>query len=307
MKNNIQTIESTNLSWINVAHQGQKETKWLENNIPGLNPLDIKDCLPPSQRPKLVKHHDHIFMILHFPFYNRQTKQIQSSEIDFFIFKNKLITVHANNLEPLSNLFHDYQKNGLPEPDSSTLLYKILHELFHYCYPILNHVSLDIEHVEDKIFEVHDKKLGIIREILMIKRNITNFRKTMQAHKSVLQKFVKQGSEMFPDPNFNERFNSLISHTKDIWDFAQNYRDAIDALQDTHESLATHRLNDIIKTLTIFSVIVFPLTLLAAIFGMNTMNSMPFINSDYDFWIIIGIMFVGTMTMFWFFKRKRWI
>jgi len=67
------------------------------------------------------------------------------------------------------------------------------------------------------------------------------------------------------------------------------------------------KINEIMKTLTIFSVIVFPLTLLAAIFGMNTMNAMPFANSQYDFWYIMGIMLMGAVIMFGFFKKKRWL
>ena len=80
----------------------------------------------------------------------------------------------------------------------------------------------------------------------------------------------------------------------------------IDAIQESNESTITFRLNDIMKTLTIFSVVVFPLTLLAAIFGMNTIEGMPFMG-NLGFWKVISIMGFGTIFMFMFFKKNKWI
>nr|MCU0680526.1 hypothetical protein [Planctomycetota bacterium] len=71
--------------------------------------------------------------------------------------------------------------------------------------------------------------------------------------------------------------------------------------------MINYNMNNIMKTLTIFSVIVFPLTLLAAVFGMNVVGGMPFINNEYGFWIIIGIMIMGSLFMLLFFERKKWL
>jgi len=309
----IKRITTENLSWINIDRPGKKETKWLENNFKDIHEFDLKDCLPPTQRPKVMDHGDYVFVILQFPVYNRKTREIQSSEVDLFIFRHTLITVHSGNLEPLNKLYQKYQSKPKGENnlsyhyDVSNLLYEILKDLLHYCFPMLNHISLDIDKIESTIFKVNDKNLTAIKEILLIKRNIVNFRKIMQAHKSVIQKLIQTSAKLFPSTHLQEYFNNLVNHTKDIWDFLEIYKDTINALHETHESLATRHLNDIIRTLTIFSVIVFPLTLLAAIFGMNTTNSMPFMNSKYNFWIIIGIMVLGTLVMFSYFKKKKWL
>ena len=99
----------------------------------------------------------------------------------------------------------------------------------------------------------------------------------------------------------------MIDKTKNIWDILNSQKEMIEALEDTNTSLVSFKLNDIMRTLTLFSVIVFPLTLLAAIFGMNTVNSMPFMDSPYGFWNIIGIMLLGSVFMFAFFKKKKWL
>ena len=89
--------------------------------------------------------------------------------------------------------------------------------------------------------------------------------------------------------------------------FLENYKDTINAVHETHESLMSHRQTEIMKTLTVISVIVFPLTLFAAIFGMNTMNAMPWLNSKYDFWYVIIFMILGASFMLLIFKKKRWL
>jgi magnesium transporter len=81
----------------------------------------------------------------------------------------------------------------------------------------------------------------------------------------------------------------------------------IDALHDTNTSLLTFKLNDIMRTLTVFSVIVLPLTLLAGIFGMNTVLGMPFTENRYGFWLIMGIMILSAAVMLAIFKKRKWL
>lgn len=307
--NTIKILEYDNLTWINITHPGEKELGFLASNFDFLD-IDLKDCLPPLQRPKLVERDGYLFMILQFPVYNRETKKIHATEVDLFILSDKLITIHSNELQPISDLFKTCQNRPemqarLFSGTSSRLLYEIMERLLHYCFPMLNHISWDIDKVENKIFTQFDRQT--ISEILSIKRNLVYFRKSMQAHKNVLKKLTEKTTKIESSNHPESYFNELIERTKEIWDLLENYQGAINALYETHESLANFRLSSIMKTLTIFSVIVFPLTLLAAIFGMNTLGGMPFIESPFGFWGVIAIMAAGTIMMFIYFKKKRWI
>ena len=292
--------------WVNIDKPGKKQINWLRDNF-NFDETDLKDCLPPNQRPKVVDYPTYIFMILQFPVYNPETGEINSSEINFFVSKDYLIVVHTDKLPTINELFNKEKKEKGKNGKMSTLLYLVLHDLLHYCFPMLNHISQDIDSIESYIFKFDKNNISTIREILRIKRNIVDFRKIMQAHKSIIQKLIRQSEEFLTTTKIEAYYTNLVSHTKDIWEFLENYKDTIDALHETHESLNSNRLNQIIKTLTVFSVIVFPLTLFAAIFGMNTMNSMPFIGSPYDFWYIVGIMFIAMLGMIFYFKHKKWL
>ncbi|MFH1610550.1 MAG: magnesium transporter CorA family protein [Patescibacteria group bacterium] len=292
--------------WINIDKQGKKQVNWLRDNFK-FDEVDLKDCLPPNQRPKVADYPNYVFMILQFPVYNQETGEVNASEIDFFISKDFLIVVHTEKLPTINQLFNKEKRQKHNSGNMSSVLYMVLHDLLHYCFPMLNHISQDIDSIESHIFKFDTKSVDTIREILRIKRNIVDFRKIMQAHKSIIQKLIRHSEEYLTTQKIEAYYSNLVSHTKDIWEFLENYKDTIDALHETHESLNSSRLNQIIKTLTIFSVIVFPLTLLAAIFGMNTMNSMPFVNSSHDFWYIVGIMLLGVTGMIFYFKHKKWL
>jgi magnesium transporter len=113
-------------------------------------------------------------------------------------------------------------------------------------------------------------------------------------------------SNFLPMDKIKFFYRRLIEHTKRIWETLENQKEMIEVLNSTNESLLNYKISDIMKTLTIFSVIVFPLTLLAAIFGMNAKN-MPFVEEPHGFWIIISIMVTASLFMLLFFEKKKWL
>lgn len=305
----IRVIKSKNLRWLNVTSPGSKEIAFLAEQFK-FDEIDLRDCPPPLQRPKLVKRPGYLFMILLFPVYNRKSRTVNAAEVDFFIGKDFLVTVHDDELETIGNFFHECQKfegvkNKYFTNNPGNLLYELLNRLILYCFPMLNHASLDIDNIEKSIFSGQQRQM--LSEILIIKRNIVNFRKAMQPHKNVIKKLIAEAPGFFPTDQLNIYFNNLVEYTKEIWDLLENYKDTIDALQQTNESLISFHLNDIMKTLTIFSVIVLPLSLLASIFGMNTTDGMPWLQDPWGFWKVLAIMIVGAIGMLAFFKKKRWL
>lgn len=304
---NVKTVNYKGLRWVSVVKPTNEEIEYLRKNFK-FHPLDLKDCLSPAQRPNLDKYPDYMFMILLFPVFNKKTREVVPSEVDFFIGQDYLITVHHNNLPPLVDLFdlcyvneqavEKYFRDGIEK-----LLYTILNSLFLYCYPMLDHISMDINQLEKRIFAGLEKKM--VKEILVIHGNITNFRKIMQTHKNVLKKLIDHRDDnKFHLNGLKIYFQELIEDTKDIWDTLQGFKEAIVTLQQTNESLISFRINDIIKTLTIISVLALPVTLVASIFGMNAKHT-PFIGQPNDFLILISICAAAGISMFLFFYRKK--
>jgi len=305
---NIKELKTKKILWINIDTATLDNLKYLKNEF-NFDMEDLNDCLPVLNRQKIHIREKYTFVVLQFPLFDRASGVIKPSEVDFFISKNFIISVHDGRLTPVADFFHLCQtdqviKSQLRGETAFHLFYKMVHKLYGYCYPILNHINLDIEKIDDDILKQPEE--ATVAEILNVKRNIANFQKIMQAHRRIWQKFTEV-AEQHANGNIVNSFNNLISHTKDIWDYLSNYKDTVNALHETQESMTSLKINEIMKTLTIFSVIVFPLTLLAAIFGMNTLGGMPFLRGENGFWYVIGIMVLGMIFMFGYFKKRRWL
>lgn len=303
----INEFKNKNLAWINVTRSARPQMNALQKKY-GLAKEDIVDVLPPIQRSKLVERPDYIFMILLFPFYDRAEGDIRTEEIDFFITRDRLITVNNEKIPVIKELFDGCKKNSATAAcagDMATLLYEILNGLLNYCFPMIRHLNLDLEEMERKLFKEYEKK-STVDMTVRIKTNIFDFQRIMQSHEYVITKLTDVAPRFFPTKKLENNFIHLAEYAREINLSLQSFKDTANALHDANNTLVEYRVNEIAKLLSVFAVIIFPLTLLSAIFGMNTANT-PLVGSAYDFWKIIGIMAGGAATMLGFFKWKKWI
>jgi len=304
-------IKSKKLSWLNIIDASEKEIAYLKKKFK-FNQLDLNDSYSHkhAQRPKLIIRPNYIFIILLFPVFNRSTREIKTAEIDIFVTKDHLITLHYNQLKPFRNFFKSVKESKKERElylnqSTSMLLYELLDNLYVSIFPMIDHISVNINNVEKNIFEYQPRET--VQEVLIIKRNIIHLRRIMQVHKNVLKKIAHSRTPFFNKSGQSTIFfNDLISYTKNIWDLLENHRQTIIALEDTNNALLTFRTNDIMRTLTIFSVIIFPLTLIATLFAIDA-KYLPILGSYMDFWKIIGILAVVAVIMLGYFKKKKFI
>lgn len=304
----LKEIKTVGYSWTHVTHPTEMEIKQLQRKF-GFHELDLKDVLPPIQRPKLVARDSHLFMILLYPLYNRATRKIHPVEVDLFIGKDFLVTSISEGFYPLTDLFNRAEKNtsqtlgGLTAPVN--LLCEILKRLEHYCLPMSIHISNDIDQVENNVFKKMDKA-ETIDEILRIKINIVNFKKSMNRHARVLQHLGAKMNKLFPDLPA-DLLNSLVEDTEDMWEMLENHQETINAIHESQISLLNFRSNSIMLVFTIFMTIIFALglTISLILLGID-----PDLIVHKDF-IGLGIIFTGltavVLVMVAFFKKKKWL
>lgn len=270
----------------------------------------MEDCLIKIQRPQISEYPHYIFFILTFPVYNNKTKEIESGEIDFFIGSKFLVTISDGTIPIIDNFFSEIESNEYSKERYISgahpiyLLYEILHRLQNYTFPMLDHISMDIESIEKRIFNDNEKTL--VKEILYIKRNIVDFRRIMQAHKNIIRKLMNTHTKFFMHNKTNVYFSNILDKTKDIWDILETQKENINAFQETNESLISYRLNDIMRILTVISVILIPANLIASIFGMNA-EDMPFVGYQFDFYTILSIMLALMLVFVIYFRKKDWL
>lgn len=309
MPPSITQIPFKKFTWHNLTANGEEEIRWLRDNF-AFAPAHLIDCATPPLRPKIEFAPEYVFVVLLFPLYNRKTGQISSREIDVFLGKNFLVTAHTNEVSAIKDLAQ--KTDSLPETRARyeatnplPLFLGLLEELLDSLFPMLNHVAWDIDTLDNELFSGQERLL--IHKILSTKKNIVDIRKSMQGYHNVLSELSGGYHEYFGTPKLEKTFGILITKSRDLWDQIENHKATIDAVRQTNESLISFRLSHIMKTLTILSVMIFPLTLLAAIFGMNVEGGMPFLRSGAGFWKIIFLMIVLSGGMLYYFKKHRWL
>jgi len=301
---NIDSLTWGDLTWIDIEPPTEKETEYLAQNYP-FHPLDLDDTRSRIQRPKIDEYKEYLFLVFHFPRYRKDEGILTSSQLAVFIGPNYLITLHKGELKPLVKLFKECQideesRQEYLSQGSGFLLYRILDRLVDYCLPILDKVGDGTEEVEDAIFA--DRKRGTVREISRLRRDVIAFRRIIWPMRAVIgglepkvRRFAKKDLAVY--------FGDMVDHLDKIWDGLDEYKEIIEGLNDTHDSIATNRTNEVVRILTIIATVMLPVTVVASIYGMNI--SLPFMDSDYALLYVFLIMLVVIGGILYFLRRIR--
>jgi magnesium transporter len=302
-------VDAGGLTWIHLEPPIDPETVNTLRERFGWHPLDVEDVLSKRQRPKVDDYADegYLFGVLHFPAYDKAVQRLNAAELDFFLGPDYLVTIPNVELLPVTRLFSRVQEDPdfrqqLFDKGSGRLLYEVLDDLFDYCFPILDKIAYKLDSIEDDIEERRSEE--IVGDISKAKQEIISFRKIVKPQRPALR-LLERRIERFLPEELELYFDDLVDASERIWDLLDNYKEIVEALEDTNESLISHRQNDVLRILTVFSVIILPLTLISGVFGMNV--AFPGVGTHTAFWIIVGLMVATIVGMVAFFRYKRWL
>jgi magnesium transporter len=303
---NLESVSWGDLTWVNIENPTEKETEYLAQNYP-FHHLDLDDCLSRIQRPKVDEYKNYLFLVFHFPVFHKEARVTAPSQLSVFIGQNYLITLHKGELKPLVKLFKECQIDEESRQEhlgqgSAYLLYRITDRLVDYCLPILNKIHENIEDIEDRIFA--NRRRSQIRGISMLRRDVISFRRIIWPMRAVIGSLERK-ARRFSKTDLAVYFGDMVDHVDRIWDGLDEYKEIIEGLNDTHDSLANNRTNEIMRILTIVATIFFPITLIASIWGMNI--PLPFQQSSQSLLYVSLIMAAVIGGMLYFFRRRRWI
>jgi len=299
-------LDSHGLTWVHLDAPTSEEAELLAERF-GWHPLDLEDVLSKRQRPKVDEYPDYLFGVLHFPVYDKAVQRLNAAELDFFVGNGYLVTLPAVELLPVTRLFHrcyedEELRDQLFAKGSGYLLYHVLDDLFDYCFPILDKIGHKLDSVEDDMFE--ERAEDVVRDLSNVKQEIISYRKIIKPERSTLR-LLERHIERFLPEQLDLYFDDIVDASERIWDLLDNYKEVVEALEDTNESVISHRQNDVLRILTIFSVVLLPLTLITGLFGMNV--RFPGFESAAAFWGIVAAMVVVLVALIGFFRYKRWL
>ncbi len=263
-------LDATGLTWVHLDAPTAEEAAELGQRF-GWHPLDLEDVLSKRQRPKVDDYPEYLFVVLHFPVYDKPIQRLNAAELDVFLGPDFLITLSNVELLPVTRLFRRCQDDqglraDLFSKGSGRLLYEVLDDLFDYCFPILDKIGHKLDSIEDEMFEGHAD--DVVRDISNVKQEIISYRKIIKPERATLRLLERHVERFLPEA-LELYFDDIVDAAERIWDLLDNYKEVVEALEGTNESIISHRQNDVLRLLTVFSVIILPLTLITGIFGMN--------------------------------------
>src|SRR3954471_18919908 len=301
-------LSAHDLTWIHLDSPTSEEATLLAERF-GWHPLDIEDVLSKRQRPKIDEYADdgYLFVVLHFPVYDKAVQRLNAAEVHVFAGQDYLIPLPNVELLPVTRLFRRCEedeelRDQLFSKGSGYLFYHVLDDLFDYCFPILDKIAYKLDSIEDDLFEKRAEE--VVRDLSNVKQEIISYRKIIKPERSTLRLLERQVERFLPE-QLELYFDDIVDASERIWDLLDNYKEVVEALEDTNESVISHRQNDVLRFLTVVTVILLPLTLITGIFGMNV--HFPGFETAAAFWAIIGFMLGLALGLTAFFRYKRWL
>jgi magnesium transporter len=300
----VELIEDQGVRWINIERPRQIDLAWLQERFE-FHPLDYEDVVSRNQRPKVDEYDDYLFIVLHFPRYDKQVGRLNAAELDLFIGPDFLITLPNEPLQPIEYLFErcrtsEELRDSLFSKGSGFLLYKIVDDLVDSQFPMLRKIGNKLERIEEEIFEGNSAE--VVRDISNVKQEIINFRKVVRPQRAAFGDLERNKARYMAEDVYYE---DITDASERVWDMLENYKEVVEALESTNEAQIAHRTNETFRVLTAISVIVLPLTLLASIWGMNV--HVPGEQDTTAFWVIVVVM-VGLLgAMAAYFRRRGWL
>ena len=299
-------LAAEGLTWVHLDRPHPAAIEELATRF-GWHELDVEDVLSKRQRPKIDEYPEYLFAVLHFPVYDKAVQRLNAGELDVFLGPDYLVTLPNVELAPVTRLFNrcesnaDVRERAFAE-GTGRLLYEILDDLFDYCFPILDKIGHKLDSVEDDMFERRAE--DVVRDLSNVKQEIISYRKIIKPERTTLRVLERRVERFLPE-ELDLYFDDIVDAAERVWDLLDNYKEVVEGLESTNESVISHRQNDVLRILTVFSAVLLPLTLIASVFGMNV--DFPGFGTAEAFWVIVGVIVGVASVLLGFFRWKRWL
>lgn len=304
----IRQIDFNGLTWIDITKPTQKEIDMLQEKY-DFHELPLEDCLTEHQRSKVDEYDDYCFIVMHFPRYRKETMRLDSEEIDIFLGHNYLITLHEGELKPLVAFSRMCQtkpeaRESFMSEGSAILLYEIIKRLFDYCFPMLDKIGSMLDGLNRTIFKKQTRET--LEEISRAKMQIINYRRIIKPLRPVILTLEKVIRKYLPE-DMEMYFDDITDKAEKVWDMLENYKEVVESIDSTYESLTTHKMNNLMRTFTTLQVVILPMTLVSGLFSMNV-KGIPMAEFKSAFWVVFGMIFIPmtVISSLMLLKRNKW-
>ncbi len=270
-----------------------------------IHPLVLEDILNPNQPPKIEEFDDYLFVITKLLRFDQDSQTLKSEHLGFILMENVLIS-----FQETENAHFDPLLRRLENPKGRMRKFGIDYFLYAMLDLIIDHYFLALDAVNDKFEDLEQQVVDQpaqhhVEEIHHLKREVISFRKSVRPLRDVVNGLMDENVG-FISEDIYVYLRDLYDHTIQAIDLLEVQRELASGLMDSYLSQVSHRMNEVMKVLTIMSTIFIPLGFLAGLYGMN-FDYMPELHVRYGYFIVLGVMASAAIGMLFIFKHKKWL
>ncbi len=289
--------------WLDALDPSREEMSFLAEEF-GFHPLAIDDYFAPHHRPKVDEYPGYLFVVAHSVSYDPKTSEVEPLELDLFVGRNYIVTLHRELLSTLEETSRRWRANPSVQREGiGLLLYEILGSMVDSYFPVLDAIDLKLDEIEDDIFERGAQ--APVEAIFRLKRGLVVLRRIAAPLRDTFNILTRREYPLF-SANAITYLRDVYDETLRIVDAIDTYRDILTGALDAYLTVISNQLNSVMKTLTVVATVLISVTVITGIYGMN-FRYMPEIHWRYGYPLALGAMGAVALLLLYYFKRIRWL
>ena len=293
------------VTWFNI--DGLHNKTIIEEIAKGfqLENLVLAEVMDIHARPRIQEHSNCILISLKMLQSDDETGTISVENLSIIITESVLISFQEKKgdvFEPVRERIRN-QKKRIRNGGTDYLAFALLDIVIDNYIYIIGILGEKIETLEETL--LLEPRKSVIDEIYTYKRELNFLRKSIKPAKEMILTLSKLESELIEETTYFH-FKELLENINQATDSSETYRDILSDQLNIYHTTISSKLNDIMKFLTIFSVIFIPLTFIAGIYGTN-FDVLPELHFEYSYFVMLGVMLIMVIGMLIYFRKRKWL
>jgi magnesium transporter len=291
------------ITWVDLENPTDEEIKAVLEGLFQFHPLAIEDCVTPSPLPKIEDYESYLFMVTHAVDYSREEK-FASTELDFFIGKEYLVTFHRTSLRSVTALIDKLAKNVGPGPrGADRLAHSLLDLLVDNYNPLLAELQKELEEIEELVLGKSSSE-KLVNELLQVRGDFSKLRQIVRPQREIIERLARGDSKMIR-ATLLPYYRDLRDNLARLDNSVVGYNERLLLAFDIYLNKAAFEANEGIKFLTALTAVTLPAVLVGGWYGMN-FEHMPELRSPHGYLYACGFTLVSTIAMAIYLKKKKW-
>ena len=296
--------ESGAFVWADV-HSPMTEDAAVLRDVFKFHPLAVEDAMQSTQFPKIEVYPHFLYVILHGIDFQPERHSFETQDVDFFLGRRFLVTVHDGNRRSVTELESLCCRNeSVVGEGPVALMQRIIDNMVDHYRPEVDELEARLDEIEAQVLE--DDTNALTGEILAIKRDISSMRRVVIPQRDIVGRLARREFDLI-DQEMAFRFRDVYDHLVRLADESIVFQDRVTGILDAHLASVSNRLAVVSRMLAAFAVIFGPLTIITGLFGMNVKLPVFPGGENAQFWWIFALMVTLTAAVYWIFKRRDWL